>query len=217
MAEAVREHEAALGVGVVDLDRAAVGRGDDVARLDRVAARQVLGGAHDREQAQGQAQAGDRRGRLDHGGAPGHVELHLGHLRPRLQRDAAAVERDRLADVGERGARAGGAGTVVGEGDQRGFAIGALRDRRERAHAAREQPVAALDLHLEAVDRGGELPRVLAERGRIEIVRGTVLEIARAVRRLAVQRGLGDRALEIACARDEQALDRARLVSPLRL
>jgi hypothetical protein len=39
----VGEHEAALGVGVVDLDRHAVGGGDDVARLDRASARHVLG------------------------------------------------------------------------------------------------------------------------------------------------------------------------------
>ncbi len=64
------------------------------------------------------------------------------------------------------------AGPVVGEGDQRGLAIGALRDRRERAHPARE--------HARRGPRpprsrpsivGRELPRVLAERRRIEVVR----------------------------------------------
>ena len=55
VAEAVGQHQPSLGVGVVDLDRLAVGRRDDVPGLDRAAARQVLGGAHDRHQPHRQA------------------------------------------------------------------------------------------------------------------------------------------------------------------
>ena len=51
--DAVGEHEAALGVGVVDLDGRAVERADDVAGLDRGAAREVLGRPDHPEHAHG--------------------------------------------------------------------------------------------------------------------------------------------------------------------
>ena len=47
VAQAVGQHEPALGVGVVDLDRFAVLSGDDVAGLDRTPAREVLGRTDD--------------------------------------------------------------------------------------------------------------------------------------------------------------------------
>ena len=85
-----------------------------------------------------QPQPRDRRDRLEHGGAAGHVELHLRHLRAGLQRDAAAVERHRLADEAER-RRPPARRAVVAQRDQRGLLLGALRDRGERAHAARRR------------------------------------------------------------------------------
>ena len=45
--EAVGEHEPALGVGVEDFDRLAVANRDDVARLERGAARHVVGAAEE--------------------------------------------------------------------------------------------------------------------------------------------------------------------------
>ena len=63
MTEAVGQHQPALGVRVVDLDRPAVGGGDDVPGLDRPPAGQVLGRAHDRDQLDRAARAGRSRRR----------------------------------------------------------------------------------------------------------------------------------------------------------
>ena len=96
--EAVGQHEPALGVGVVDLDRHAGLGAHDVAGLDRAAARQVLGRADHAGDPHRQAERGDRADGLEHRGAARHVELHLVHLRRGLDRDAAGVEGHRLAD-----------------------------------------------------------------------------------------------------------------------
>ena len=52
------------------------------------------------------AQLGDRSHRLDHRGAARHVHLHLVHAGRRLDRDAARVEGDRLADDAQHVSRA---------------------------------------------------------------------------------------------------------------
>ena len=99
--EGVGEDQPALGVGVVHLDRLAVELGDDVAGLDRGAAGHVLGGGDDREDVDRQLELGDRGDGLEHRGCPGHVHLHLLHPGGRLDRDAAGVEGDALADQPE--------------------------------------------------------------------------------------------------------------------
>ena len=71
---------------------------EDVAGPVGVAAGHVLAGGRDRQHAERQPEVGDRAGRLDHGGAAGHVALHVLHVQGRLERDAARVEGDRLAD-----------------------------------------------------------------------------------------------------------------------
>ena len=63
--DAVGEHEAPLGVGVVDLDGQALERLDDVAGPHRAAARDVLGRADDADHADRQLELGDRRDRFD--------------------------------------------------------------------------------------------------------------------------------------------------------
>ena len=70
----------------------------------------------------------------DHGAAAGHVALHLVHAGGRLDRDAAGVERDRLADEAEDDALHGVLG-LVAEDDQPGLRVRALSDGGERAHA----------------------------------------------------------------------------------
>ena len=96
--ERVREDEPPLGVGVGDLDRLPAERRDDVAGAEGMAARQVLAGRHDREDPHGQPELGDRAHRGEDGAAAAHVRLHLVHAVGGLQREAAGVERDRLAD-----------------------------------------------------------------------------------------------------------------------
>ena len=74
--------------------------------LKRAPARHVLGHRDDAETANRRAQrATARPWRTDHGRAARHVVLHLVHVVGRLDRDAAGVERDALADETEHDAR----------------------------------------------------------------------------------------------------------------
>ena len=99
----VGQHEAPLGVGVEHLDRLARHRGDDVARTLGVAVDGMFSTQADDADgidlglARGQRvhQAGD-------GGGAAHVALHVLHAGGRLDRDAAGVEHDALADEGNR-------------------------------------------------------------------------------------------------------------------
>ena len=70
-----------------------------------------------------------------HGRAARHVELHLVHLRRGLDRDAAGVERDRLADEAEHRAASRPGRRSAGR-SARAPSSAALRDGGERAHAA---------------------------------------------------------------------------------
>ena len=151
---------------------------------------QVLGRAYDRHEPDRQLQARDRRDGLDHGSAAGHVELHLGHLRAGLQRDAAAVERHRLADEAEHGPTR--AGARIAKRDQCGLLLGALGDRGEGAHAAVDDPVSALDLDGQTLDLVGERLGVLGKRRRRQVVAWAVLQVAGGVGGLGDQRGIGD-------------------------
>ena len=104
--QAVGQDEPALGVGVVDLDRRAGFARRMSPGLASPARRQVLGRADRRAITRdGQAEPGDRADRLEHRGAARHVELHRRHLEAGLDRDAAGVERDRLADQPEHAGR----------------------------------------------------------------------------------------------------------------
>ena len=117
--ERVGEHEPALGVGVRDLDRLAVQRRDDVARPDRPAARACSRRPERRRATRsGSPSSAVAREPAERGGAAGHVRLHLVHPAGRLERDAAAVERDRLADEARADVSARRAGRVVVEHDQ---------------------------------------------------------------------------------------------------
>ena len=97
----VAEDQAALGVGVEDLDGGAAVHREDVAGPDRGAADHVLGHRGVRRHLERQAEVGDReRGGDDRGGA-GHVGLHLVHAGGRLDGQPAGVEGDALADQRE--------------------------------------------------------------------------------------------------------------------
>ena len=96
--QAVGEDEAAFGVGGEDLHGDAVHAAEDVAGAEGVAGDHVLRGADrglddvaDTEGAQGGHGAED-------GGAAGHVALHVEHALVGLDRIAAGVEGDGLAD-----------------------------------------------------------------------------------------------------------------------
>ena len=142
----VGEDEASLGVGVDDLDRLPVRSAQDVAGPVR-----VRRPARSRSTAttvstrSGQAELGDRGRRLDHRCAAAHVALHVLHAQGGLQRDAARVEGDRLADQPERGASLPRpAGRSAGRSAAAPGA--ARRDGGERAHALGLDPLAAVRL-----------------------------------------------------------------------
>ena len=130
--EAVGQHEPALGVGVVDLDRHAGLGAHDVAGLDRAARR---AGSRSRRSRPRPAPAGssarDRADGLEHRGAARHVELHLVHLRRGLDRDPAGVERHGLADEAQQ--RPGDVGRLVADRDQPRVLVGAAARRAANA------------------------------------------------------------------------------------
>jgi hypothetical protein len=107
------------------------------------------------------------------------AELHLGHFRAGLQRDAAAVERDGLANDAE--GRPGRGGWLVAQRDQRRLLVGPLGDGSERPHRAVEDPVAPLDLDGQVLDLVGQPLGVLAQCGRGQVVGRAVLQVARFV------------------------------------
>ena len=117
--DAVGEHEPPLGVGVVDLDRRAVERADDVAGLDRAAAGKVLGRADDPEDADRQPRAprARRRPRSPPRRRPCRTSSRS-MLRAGLDRQPAGVERDRLADQRRASAPSRDARSVVVQADQ---------------------------------------------------------------------------------------------------
>ncbi len=126
----------------------------------------------DRDHAQRECRARRSRPCRDHGAAAGHVALHVLHAQRRLERDAARVERDRLADEAEHDVAAR-ARRLVAQHDQPRLVVAARRDRGERAHAERLDPVRP-----ERLDRSGarHLRRRLrarsARRAGRELVRG---------------------------------------------
>ncbi|ABA48928.1 hypothetical protein BURPS1710b_1175 [Burkholderia pseudomallei 1710b] len=176
--ERVAQDEAALRVGVEHLDRQALHARDDVARLVRVAGRHVLAGRHDRDDVDLQAHFGDRAHRAEHRARAAHVVLHLVHSLARLQRNAAGVERDALADEHD-GRRLRGRAPVLQHDELRRLDR-ALRDRQERAHLERLDLLQAQHVDFQApVLR--DLLRGVREVGRRADVAGQIAEVAREV------------------------------------
>ena len=134
----VGQDQPALGVGVDDLDGGAVHGGEDIAGLDRVAARHVLRRGDDGQHLDRQAQGGDEARALDHRRAAAHVHLHVLHAAGGLDGDAAAVEGHRLAHQA-RGPRRGG---------RRAWAGSAARSCAGRSSEPRATPSSAPALSL---------------------------------------------------------------------
>ena len=211
--ERVGEHEPSLGVGVDDLDRLAVRGAEDVAGPERVAAGQVLGGGEGGDRAHRRAERGERADPVQRPGAAGHVALHVLHPAGRLDRDAAGVERDRLADQPEHDVVAR-AGRVVAEDDQARLVAAAAADGGQRAHPELVELAGGENLAGQVLVLARELLRLLAQRVRRELVRRHVREVARAVRPLGDDRGALDGRLELGVVgvADDDPLRRLRLV-----
>ncbi len=152
----VAQHQAALGVGIEDLDGQAGHAGDHVAWLVGLAAGQVFAGRDQADHVQRQFQFGQRAERAEHAGGAAHVVLHFVHGGGGLERDAAGVEGDALADqhdgaVGRLGALLGGFAGVAQDDEAQRF-LGAARHRQERAHAQGLDLLAVHDLDLERLE-----------------------------------------------------------------
>ena len=154
----------------------------------------------------GRPELGDRVHRLQHRGAAGHVELHLAHLRPGLERDPAGVEGHGLAHEAQvRALRAAG----VAQHDQPRLGVGALRDGGEGAHAAGGDGLAVQHLQLQVVVLLGDLlgARSARKTGSATLD-GQVLQVARGVLGGRHDAGALDLALVHVLARHLQRLDR---------
>ncbi len=100
--EHIGQHEPPFGIGIDDLDGLAGQRLDDIARPLGIAIRHVLDKADGPDHIDGrpcgsQAHASSQRQRQHR-----HIALHILHAGSRLDRDAAGIEHDTLADEGER-------------------------------------------------------------------------------------------------------------------
>ena len=129
------------------------------------AARHVLAGRDQADDVELRLQLGDGAQRAEHAGGAAHVELHLVHLGAGLERDAAGVEGDALADQHHRRLALGRA--VVAQHDEARRLVRALRHREERAHAELLDLLAVEHLDLEA-ERLAELLRP-ARRGSVGV------------------------------------------------
>ena len=128
--ERVGEDQPALGVGVVDLDGLAVELGDDVAGLDRRAARACSRSPGRRRRGRAAGRARRSRASASSTAAPPDMSIFISCILGRgLDRDAAGVEGDGLADEAER--RAVAAAAVVAQHDQPRLLV--RRPRRRRA------------------------------------------------------------------------------------
>ena len=146
--ERVGEHEPALGVGVEHLDGLARHGGDDVAGPLGGAGGHVLDQPGDADRVAFRLAPGQRLHQADYDAGAAHVPLHVFHAGGRLDRDAAGIESDALADEGDRLVLFSAALPLHDQ--QLGFAHAALADAEQRAHAEFAHGVLAQYLDLDA-------------------------------------------------------------------
>ena len=188
-----------FGVGVEHLDGLPRHRSDDVARTLRAPARHVLDETDDADRVDLGLALGERLHQPDHAGRARHVALHVLHAGGGLQRDAAGVEGDALADQRDRVAALRAGAAPLHDHDVARL-LAALPDREQRVHAEPLQRLGSehFDLHADLC----ELLRARRELGRAEHVRRLVDEIAR-------ERD----AVENCARRDEGLVRRFRIVA----
>ena len=184
----IAQHEAAFRVRVQDLDGVAGGARDDVARLHGAAARHVLAGGDEPDHVQRQAQLGTSVSAAMTAAEPLMSNFISSIGRRVLERDAAGVERDALAD--EHDGRLRRLRPLVFDDDEPRRLRAALRDGEEAAHLLLAD--AGFVEHRD-LDRGVRL------RERLRLVR----EIGRACRRWRA-----------GCARSRCTLAAAAMAAP---
>ena len=178
----VAQDQAALGVGVEDLDRLTRGAGDDVAGLDGAAVGHVLAGRDQSDQIDLELAARREVDRRQHRGGAAHVVLHLVHRRRVLQRDAAGVEGDALADQHHRCAAA--ARAAVFQHDEARRFVAAAGDGQKATHLQAPDPGLIEHAHPQAAPIAAlELARLRCQIARRADVGRQVAQIAQQLRR----------------------------------
>ena len=135
--EGVGEDQAALGVGVVDLDRLAVVLGDDVAGLDRGPGRHVLGRGDHGDHVDRQLELGDRGDRLRAPRRAPDMSIFISCIPAEGLSEIPPVSKVTPLPTRPRvGARAA---ALVAQHDQLRLLGGALADGDEAAHLLRDR------------------------------------------------------------------------------
>ena len=174
--QCVAQDQPALGIGVEDLDRLPRQARHHVARLDGAAARHVLARRHDADEVELRREFGHGAQRAEHARRTAHVELHLVHLGARLDRDAATVEGDALADQHHR-RLALRRTPVVGDDEARRL-VRAPRHGQEGPHAELLEGLAVQHLDLDPV-RLAEPSCLLGQNSGRAMVAGPVGQLLR--------------------------------------
>ncbi len=143
----VGEHEAALGVGVGDLDRRTAVVPDHVAGALGGTRGHVLRRRHQRGDPQRQVQCRQHAHRAQHRSTAAHVRLHRHHALGRLQRQAAGVKGNALADQYDVAARVR---RRIRDLDQPGRPGGPGANGQDAAEALRRQLAPTADADVEA-------------------------------------------------------------------
>ena len=162
-AQAVGQDQAALGVGVEDLDGGAAADREHVADPDGVGSDHVL----DQGQVAGDLHLGAQGAQCAHGaddgGGAAHVAVHALHALARLQRVAAGVEGDPLAHQGD--VAAGPALGGVGDLDEAGLVGRPLADAQHASEALATQRGGPVDPDLQP-GLAAHLPDAVGQRHR---------------------------------------------------
>jgi hypothetical protein len=138
-------------------------------------ARHVLAGGDDADEVDRRA---DRRyglERAEDGRSARHVELHLVHAGRLLERNAARVESDALADEGDRCVALAAARVL--ENDEPRRLVRSARDRQERAHAKSADLPLLEHARAHGLVPPGEVARGLGEVARRADIRRQVREV----------------------------------------
>ena len=94
----IAQYQPAFGICVDDLDRGAAMQTEDIARAIRGGIQSIDCQGHRGDDVDAGLPAGQGGDRPGHRGTAGHVALHVPHALSWLQRDAAGIEGDALAD-----------------------------------------------------------------------------------------------------------------------
>ena len=197
----VAQHQTAFGVGIEHFDGQSVHRGDDVARLGGAARWHVFARGDDADDVQLQVHFADGAEGAQYRGGAAHVVLHFIHARTGLDRNAARVEGDALANQDHW--RILGFAAHVLQDDEFRRLFAAVGDGQEAAHFQRFELFAVQHFDFKLVIFGQLLGRV-GQVGRVGDVGRQVAQLARQVGTVGDGDGLRQRAARSACRRRRQ-------------